>query len=202
MRFAVAVTTLLSAIGMASCASGPMRTEQVSLARIENVHGYNEFGGQLLASGRVSVERLEGADGYLVGLYDSWLVLLGKPSGNPYWFKSDDTAVKIRLVRRTQFAEDATPPDPLAAVRSGGSPGLEVLALVGHVSVETEKDGYRLLADLKSAAAVGRNEAWLLAVEKAPDHALLSQRLKAAPGDSGAAVIKGPIISIKVFTGW
>lgn len=198
MRFTQAIFILLSLLSMASCASGPVRAEQVSLAHIENLQGYNEFGGQLLPNGRVAIEQQ--GNGYLITLYDSWLVLYGKPTHNPHWYKSDDDAVKIRLVRRIDFREPVTAEDIRKVLEGGSSTQLENLPLAGTVSVEKQAEGYLLALDLRSVEMIKRNEAWLAAIELS--QALLATRLRATPGDPAPAVLKGSVISIKVFTGW
>lgn len=182
--------------------SGPVRSEQINLALVQNVHGYNEFGGEFIDSGRVTVLATGKNEGvrYVISLYDSWLVLTGKPTQNPYWYKSDDAAVKIRLVRRTDFVAKAGNEQVLAAAAAETPSGFDSLPMSGHISVEKTMEGYRLYADLRSPEAAGRNNAWLSHVNAAKP--LTAARMKAVPGDLGPMTMKGSITTIEIFQGW
>jgi len=187
----------------ASCAEGPSRMAQVSLAKIQNVHGYNERDGGFLQGNEVLVRRFaqNGAVGYVVAFDDAWVFVIGNPTENPYWYKSDDAAVRLELLRRTNEKHAVDLDAVIASYVEKNLTAFDVTPLLGHVSVEKSGKAYDVFLDVRSAAKIQRNPAWLKSLEARGD-GLLAERMRALPGEMSEAVIKGPITSVSIFTGW
>lgn len=205
MRLKSLLVSFFAVLGISSCASmTPVRTDHFALADIRNIQGYNEPGAAFLQDGRidVSVGEYNGAPAYVIGFYDSWLVLTGRPTKNRYWYKSDDTGVQLRLIRRLDYSHKLmTSGDILAGILDDAAKLGDVTAMVGNVSVEKQSDGYFFYIDVYSKEKISRNSPWLKSLE-GTNQSLMGLRLGTVPGNSEIALIKGSISAVKVFTGW
>ena len=176
---------------------------QISLAQIDNIHGYNEHGAAFLRGSVVDVRRIEknGIEGYVVALYDSWIFVIGKPTQNPFWFKSDDSAVRLLLMRRTDCTLSVNVDQAVEYFIANNQNAFDIVQLKGHVSVEAKGGVFEMYLNVKSTESVSRNGAWLKSLEINGD-TLSSNRMRTLPGELSPVVIKGPITSVKIFTGW
>jgi len=201
MKIRNVILGLLSTIGLTACYSMGHRVDHIAIAQITNIQGYNEPGIALLPLVRTNVSKVEFGTSYayIVELYDSWLVLTGRPTKNPYWYLSSDSAVQIRLFRKIEYSHIVVPVDLLAAL-GASSTFVDVTEMVGHVSIENYNDGYLLYLDLHSKGNMIPNIPWLKSLSQS-DQKLMVDRLQGFPGVPNEAIIKGSITAIKIFTG-
>jgi hypothetical protein len=181
----------------------PTRTKYAFDGIANNVQGYNEDIWMFNHRCEVGFRKTASSSGstYIMEMPGAWLVVGGVPTQNKYWFKSEDHAVRLAIIRGNGSA-DTVSDERLCAAIWKHEEELVTLPLSGYVSIENTGQGYVVYLNVESEGVIPRNEMWLEAMRRRMGDGIELKRIDLLPGDLAKARIKGSIFPQKVFTGW